>query len=319
MSDAAFPYEVIVKNALIQARGVVSAPDIAIAKALIPILKKSKGWISETAAEALKEKYKISENEFLLAVAEAAKTFAIAPISKYRVGQAARAGSGRVYWAVNLEFQGFALNHTVHSEQYMVSLLKLHGEKQLKTLALLGPPCGHCRQFLRELENWNDVKFLIPEHPPYFLSELLPFSFGPEELGTQGAVLGSKEWNLKYAAARDFLRILPHTTAEKLLQTAQFSYAPYTKSPSAVLLVDKFGNGYRGMNIDNVAFNPSMNAFSVAMVDLVSRSGKLKDISYVYVAELQKTKSSQLEMIRGVVGAYTSAKKITVLPIELAD
>ena len=59
--------------------------------------------------------------------------------------------SGRLYVGVNLEFRRLPLQHSVHSEQFLVTNAAWHGESALLRVTLNAAPCGHCRQFLAEL------------------------------------------------------------------------------------------------------------------------------------------------------------------------
>lgn len=75
--------------------------------------------------------------------------------------------------------------------------LQTEGHKKLKLIAISGDseepisPCGICRQFIREfgpnvpvfMFNLDGSKFI-----KVFLQDLLPLSFGPENLGIEPAL-----------------------------------------------------------------------------------------------------------------------------------
>lgn len=309
LAQQSLPMDDLLYKLLVPARGRTNAPNSKIAAKILPRLSKYPGWISPAIAKKWINEFRVTEDEFLMAFAEAAKSLARPPISNYYVGQAARAGSGRVYWSVNVEFIDFPLNHTIHGEQFMVALLKLHGEKHLETLALLGPPCGHCRQFLRELKHWKKARVLMPNHSPYYIEELLPVSFGPDNLGMREALLDSSHWRLIGN---------PRSKAEsEAVRIASLSYAPYSRNPSGVVLRDKKNKLYLGMNIENVAFNPSLSALSVAFVHLLSRQGKFEEIVEVVLAEEEAPKKSERTMLEAVVRKYCPSAKIKILNIKV--
>jgi hypothetical protein len=65
---------------------------------------------------------------------------------------------------VNLEFPRLPLQHSVHSEQFLVTNAAWHGETSLKRITLNAAPCGHCRQFLAELVDAVRTQALFPCH-----------------------------------------------------------------------------------------------------------------------------------------------------------
>jgi cytidine deaminase len=61
--------------------------------------------------------------------------------------------SGNLYFGANMEFPGTTLQQTLHAEQSAVSHAWLRGEKQLTAITVNYTPCGHCRQFMNELNS----------------------------------------------------------------------------------------------------------------------------------------------------------------------
>ena len=134
----------------------------------------------------------------LAAKALAARAAAYAPYSRFRVGAAVLAASGRVYAGANVENASYGA--TVCAERSAIFAAVNAGERRLAALAVAGgpdagvadfcPPCGICRQVMREfadplafkvvlVRTTDDIKVLT-------LDELLPMSFGPGALASQG-------------------------------------------------------------------------------------------------------------------------------------
>jgi cytidine deaminase len=123
----------------------------------------------------------------LVEAAQAAREHAYAPYSNFRVGAAVLAGD-RIYTGANVENASYGL--TICAERAAVFAAISAGERKLEAVAIVTdteaptPPCGACRQVLREFGADLPVVSATTQgwqvtHP---LSELLPFSFGPEHL-----------------------------------------------------------------------------------------------------------------------------------------
>ena len=118
----------------------------------------------------------------LLEAALAARERAYAPYSKFLVGAAVRAESGKIYTGCNIENASYGL--TVCAERNALFAAVGAGERKFTALCVVGDteepisPCGACRQVMAEfkvpciiLANLQgDVK-------EYTLEELLPYGF----------------------------------------------------------------------------------------------------------------------------------------------
>jgi cytidine deaminase len=113
---------------------------------------------------------------------------AYAPYSKFRVGAAVIAGSGRIYGGCNVENASFGLCNC--AERTAVFAAAAAGERKIKAVLVYTPtpqptaPCGACRQVLNEF----GPKVLVvsvcdsAHRIESTLDDLLPQSFGPGSL-----------------------------------------------------------------------------------------------------------------------------------------
>lgn len=123
----------------------------------------------------------------LLQTAICARQQAYAPYSDFMVGAAVEGESGQIFTGVNVENASYGL--TVCAERNAIFSAVAAGEKQFRRLAVAADtekptaPCGACRQVMREfnipLITMGNLRGNIRTLP---LQELLPDSFGPEDL-----------------------------------------------------------------------------------------------------------------------------------------
>ena len=124
----------------------------------------------------------------LIRQATRAQKNAYAPYSKFKVGAAVLGASGKIYQGCNIENASYGL--TICAERTAIAKAISEGEKGFKAIAIhtnaqpLTPPCGACRQFIREFG--ADIPILLTNHKKesaaYNISDLLPHSFHPKML-----------------------------------------------------------------------------------------------------------------------------------------
>ncbi len=121
--------------------------------------------------------------------ARAAQARAYAPYSRFRVGAALRTPSGAVFAGCNVE--NAAYPEGACAETGAIGAMALAGERQIEEILVIGDgeglctPCGGCRQRIREFAAPETrVHIAGPEgvRARFTLDELLPHSFGPDNL-----------------------------------------------------------------------------------------------------------------------------------------
>lgn len=133
----------------------------------------------------------------LLEQAAAAMRRAYAPYSGFQVGAALLGRSGRVYLGCNVENAAYGPSNC--AERSAVFSAISQGERTFEAIAITGgpsgnpkgicPPCGVCRQVLREFCP-DDFPIHLQDADgsirTFTLSELLPHSFGNSHLQVEG-------------------------------------------------------------------------------------------------------------------------------------
>ena len=119
---------------------------------------------------------------------------AYAPYSGYLVGAALLTADGTVYQGCNIENASFT--PTVCAERTAFFKAIYDGKRDFRAIAVVGgkggtvtgffPPCGVCRQVMREFCDPETFEIIIArgseDYKSFLLKELLPESFGPDDL-----------------------------------------------------------------------------------------------------------------------------------------
>lgn len=114
---------------------------------------------------------------------------AYVPYSKFPVAALLIDNNGKKYKGVNVENASYGL--TLCAERNAITTAVTGGMKKIKLLVVTGntpepiSPCGACRQVIREFSDKDTVIILTNRNRKYritSLEELLPHSFGPEDL-----------------------------------------------------------------------------------------------------------------------------------------
>ncbi|AEE85648.1 Cytidine/deoxycytidylate deaminase family protein [Arabidopsis thaliana] len=260
------------------------------------------------------------EPETLLPLINRALPLAQALPSQSPLVAVGRGSSGRTFLGVNVELPGLSPLHSIHAGQFLVVHLALNNERTLNCLAFssngsyFDPPCPHCCQLLQEIRNASSTKLLITdpsrqrdmslstylpqkylslynEVPKYFFARLL------DENRNNGLTL------INPNPIRDCLdsEICNHLSC-RALKAANRSYAPYSKSPSGVALMDFQGRVYSGWSIESVA-NPILGAAQAALVDFMTNGGghEFNNIVRGFLVEKRDAKLSHLATAREIL------------------
>ncbi len=134
----------------------------------------------------------MTDKELVLKAIDSMKN-SYSPYSEFKVGAALLTESGKVFTGCNIE--NVAFGPTVCAERVAFFKAISEGEKSFSKIAVVGgkdgvissptPPCGVCRQVMREFCNDDFEILIVREHENYdkvLLKDLLPQSFKPEIL-----------------------------------------------------------------------------------------------------------------------------------------
>lgn len=234
----------------------------------------------------------LDENALALALLPLAASCALTPLSEFNVGAIARGISGHWYFGANMEFSGAPLQQTIHAEQCAVTHAWLSGEKQLVAITVNYTPCGHCRQFMNELNSGGMLQVCLPGQPPRTLAEYLPEAFGPADLKISQVLMD--EHPQSFVGHQD-----PLTNAA--IQAAAASYAPYSGAYSGVALLSDEGIVYAGRYAENAAYNPSLPPLQSALILMNLQGGDCLAIRQAVLAETAGAKLSQHKATRATL------------------
>ena len=130
--------------------------------------------------------------EQLASLAKDAMERAYSPYSNYKVGAALLCKDGSVYTGCNVENASFSATNCAERTAFFKAVSE--GKREFSAIAICGgkdgvieglfPPCGVCRQVMREFCDDNfEIHLLAKEGiETYTLGELLPVSFAPQTI-----------------------------------------------------------------------------------------------------------------------------------------
>ena len=134
-------------------------------------------------------------DEQLLREALKARERAYAPYSHFMVGAALQTKEGKVYHGCNIENAAYTPSNCAERTAFFRAVYE--GEREFEKIAVVGgmegtdalklcAPCGVCRQVMREFCDPDTFRIILANGEngtvSYTLKELLPLSFGPEDL-----------------------------------------------------------------------------------------------------------------------------------------
>ena len=134
----------------------------------------------------------MTDKELVIEAINAMKN-SYSPYSDFKVGAALLTENNKVYTGCNIE--NVAFGPSICAERVAFFKAISEGEKSFSKIAVVGgkngvitsptPPCGVCRQVMREFCNDDFEILIVRENENYdkvLLTDLLPLSFRPEIL-----------------------------------------------------------------------------------------------------------------------------------------
>lgn len=135
----------------------------------------------------------MNKSELIQAALKARKN-SYSPYSGYKVGAAVLASSGIIYTGANIENASYPAG--ICAERSAIFKAASEGERKIDAIVVCGGkgeecddfayPCGVCRQVMREFANPAEFIVIVAKseevYEEYRLEELLPKSFGPDNL-----------------------------------------------------------------------------------------------------------------------------------------
>ncbi|CDG17141.1 cytidine deaminase [Xenorhabdus doucetiae] len=287
-----------------QARFHAIWPEIAprLQKALLPYLGSDDfpAMLTAEQVEAIKQISGFDEQALALALLPLAAACSLAPISHFYVGAIARGESGNLYFGANMEFAGVPLQQTVHAEQSAITHAWLRGERKLVSITINYSPCGHCRQFMNELNSGTQLAVYLPNRPQLTLADYLPEAFGPCDLADTPLLLDTVNHGYSLAT-RDEL-------VQAALEAANRSHAPYSQSHAGIALLDEQGKIYTGRYAENAAFNPSLPPLQAALIVMNMAGGNCQSIKRAVLVENGNSHLSQWSATESTLTALGCTK-----------
>jgi cytidine deaminase len=252
-----------------------------------------------------------------------ARIYAEVPLSRFQVGAVAMAGVPGVadqvdlFLGANLEFMRQDLNQTIHAEQSATMNAWHQGAHYLHAVAVSEAPCGHCRQFLYEIENSAEIEIITPgrKNNAYRqapLSDLLPEAFGPADLGNRNALMArtTPDHRLRLKTG------VEDRVIAEAVRAAEKSYAPYSRNFAGCALQTVAGEIDSGRNVESAAYNPSLTPLQSAIISLnMSTLEENHAIQRVVLVE-KLTDVSQRKAVELLLGSWAPGVELEYYEVQ---
>ncbi len=284
-----------IHHALSQINNALLAQDIWL------ILQEQKfvGFLPHFAIQHLCNKHQITPQQLSLQLLPIAACYATTPISHFNVGAIATGASGNFYFGANQEFCQTDIQQTIHAEQSAISHAWMRGEKQLTDVTVNYTPCGHCRQFMNELNSAEMLQIHLSHSQNNLLQQYLPDAFGPKDLNIRLHLLDKHDNQLSLNT--DDPLVL------QALAMANQAHAPYSNSFHGIAIQTRNQHIYHGSYAENAAFNPSLPAMQVALNYLILSGEAVENITRAVMVEKPQTLSYK-RMAEDLLGSLTKIK-----------
>ncbi|MGJ0624828.1 cytidine deaminase [Xenorhabdus bovienii] len=271
-------------------------------EALLPYIGNDNfpAMLTAEQVESIRQICGFDDHALALALLPLAAACAITPISHFYVGAIARGESGNLYFGANMEFAGVPLQQTVHAEQSAITHAWLRGEKKLVSITVNYSPCGHCRQFMNELNSGTQLEVCLPNRPRLTLADYLPEAFGPRDLLDAPLLLDTVNHGYQLDTC-DALVLAA-------LDAANQSHAPYSQSHAGIALLDEQDQVYTGRYAENAAFNPSLPPLQAALILMNMSGGNCQSIKRAILVEGKNSHLSQSNATESTLTALGCTK-----------
>lgn len=268
----------------------------ALQSALRPVLDDAQfqAVLTPEQVASLMQQTQLDADALALALLPLAAACAVVPLSRFNVGAVARGVSGHWYFGANMEFTGVPLQQTVHAEQSAIAHAWLRGECRLEAVTVNYTPCGHCRQFMNELNSGTDLRISLPGRRVSMLGDYLPDAFGPRDLNITTLLLDKVDHG--YLAEGD-------TLAQAAIAAANQSHAPYSGSHSGIALRTSGGAIVTGRYAENAAYNPSLPPLQAALILLNMQGEACENIEAAALAEVENATLNQFAATQATLAA----------------
>ncbi|MFZ7186343.1 cytidine deaminase [Avibacterium avium] len=257
------------------------------------------GFLPHFAVQHLCQKHQLDLKTLSLLLLPVSATYANPTISQFNVGAVAIGESGNFYFGGNQEFCATNIQQTIHAEQSAISHAWMRKEKKLTDITVNYTPCGHCRQFMNELNSADSLHIHLPHSQNNLLHSYLPDAFGPADLAIPYRLFDEKTNGLQLTTKDPLI----HTA----LEAANQSHAPYTQSFCGVAVELQDKQVFQGSYAENAAFNPSLPALQVAINYLLLSGNEVENITRVVMIE-HPVKLSYKQMAEELLGYLGEVK-----------
>lgn len=270
---------------------------------ILRVKLRAGGWlgpISLTKEEVadICDSAKLVPREVMVLLLDVASAMARVTGTGDHIGAIAETDSGSLFVGSPLSWKEAGIKFTSHGVKTAIMNAWHQGEKRIQQIMVETPPCACCRQFIRELTNWNTIKFVHALDGPKSLQKgsISDLQFSAAGIRTEGIKERlMDEAPRPLALAKSETNDLINLAAE----AASLAYAPYSQNNAGIALRTKQGVVYQGRYVESKVSIVGSLAIETALLNLLMSGDSIGNVKEILLVET-----------RGIVTQFSATQKL---------
>jgi len=231
---------------------------------------------------------KLVPREIMVLLLDVASAMARVTGAGDHIGAVVEGDSGCLFVGSPITWKEEGVKFASHGVKTAIMNAWHQGEKRIHRIMVETPPCACCRQFLRELPNWDSIKLLHALDGPKSLQKgsISDLQFSAAGLRLEGIkVRLMDEVPRQLALAKSEANELINLAAD----AASLAYAPYSQNNAGIALRTKQGVIYQGRYVEAKVSIVGSLAIESALLNLLMSGDSIGNVKEILLVETRGT------------------------------